>query len=118
MKDLDARIYAQTIYTLLKDSKDIGELVITKPCVDSAYFKKHDFKEEEPNVYTKTEVVFTQNPMTGQATGALERVIKFKIYDVDPYLGTNIEFFIDNKQQNLCSGYFTDFNDFQTMFKI
>ena len=116
MKEREAQIYAQAIFVIMKDSKVMEDVVITKPCVDSKYFINNKFKEEAPGIFTKTEKVFTQNPMTGQPTGELERTIKFKIFDVDSYLGTNIEFYIDNRLQ--IAGYWTDFTDFQTMFKI
>jgi recombination DNA repair RAD52 pathway protein len=87
---------------------------ITEPCVDSVYFTSHKFKEEEPKVFTREE---TQQPHPQAINTPLEkRIVKFKVYEVNPEIGTNVEFYIDNKLQ--LSGYWVDIKDFQTQFKL
>jgi len=113
MTPYEKQLYLNHFDKLTREPKEIKPIA---PFADSKYFTNHKFKEEEPGVFIKEEKVYSQNPMTGAPTGELTRVIKFKVYDVDPEYGTNIEFYIDNQLQ--VSGYYQDLADFQTTFKI
>ena len=84
------------------------------PFANSKLFINHKFKEESPGIFSREE---TQQPHPQAINAPIEkRTVKFKIYDVDPEYGTNIEFYIDNRLQ--ISGYWINKEDFETTFKL
>lgn len=86
------------------------------PCVNPAYFSKHGFTQEG-DFYVKEEFQRADFIFNGQLVPhAISRKVRFRVYDVDPYLGTNIEFYINNRLQ--VSGYWTTRTDFEQSFQL
>lgn len=90
-------------------------MTYTEPCVDDKYFTNRKFTVDEKDVYTRIEHRFFVNPQT-RTQEAIERIITFKVYDVDPEYGTNIEQY-ENHRLNF-SGYWTDKKDFESYFRL
>ena len=86
--------------------------VIKKACVDSKYFTTRGFAKESESVYTRIE---HRNFMFNGQVIPQERKITFKVYDVHPELGTNIELYWNNLYSG--SGYWIDREDFEKQFQ-
>ncbi len=89
------------------------ELKHIKACIDARDFANRGYSIEGVGIYSKLDVAFFVNPYT-RTQEAVSRFIRFKVFDVDPELGTNVEYYIDKKL--ILSGYWTTKRDFLTSF--
>lgn len=72
-------------------------------------FARIGFTKLEDKTYEKV-IIAKQYQVTPKAFMQLEKRLKFKIYKVHKSLGTNIEYYVDNKLAE--SGYWRDEADF------
>lgn len=82
-------------------------------CIDYKYLYGYGFIQtgDGTNIFTKSQLMQIPNFKT-QEMEVLERKVSFHIHDVDDYLGTNIELYIDSRLQ--FSGYWIDRKDFES----
>lgn len=76
------------------------------------FFENMGFVSKEENVYEKE--IIAQRMQTSQGIFENKKIIKIIVLETDPVLGTNLEYFEDNRVA--LTGYWHDHEDFTSTF--